>query len=290
MRVAHPREVGGARHGVELLEQGVVEHRALGLADAARLVGQVAEHDRLGRAGALAGRDDLAVADAAALVVGVDAGAGDALRAVGALLHHAAAAHGDVGVVRQRQLGGVGRELGVLQVVEAAHLVGAVVGAVAGADAAVVDHHVQALAVVDRRGDRADRLARRLLAVLAGHRHVEEVGVVEPAAVVGVDADPVHLAPDQHLVLADDRDVVLGLAGGDAGVAAGADGHVDDHAPLVRVVLPVGEDVRLVVRDGVHEGGWSGSARSSASVPARTMWRRSPVPSRLWCGCVVARR
>ena len=59
--------------------------------------------------------------------------------------------------------------LGKGKVVEAAHLVGTVVGAEPRADAAVVDHDVQALLVVHRGADGTDDLARRLLAVLAQH-------------------------------------------------------------------------------------------------------------------------
>src|SRR5207249_2846601 len=73
----------------------------------ARLVVQVAEHDRLGRAGLLAGRHDLAVADPAALLLGGDPSLHDALHAVRALLHHPAAPHGDVGIVEQLQALGV---------------------------------------------------------------------------------------------------------------------------------------------------------------------------------------
>ena len=45
-----------------------------------------------------------------------------------------------------------------------------------------------------------------------------------------------HLAAAEDLILADDRDVVLGLAGDDAGVAADAGVEVDRHAPLVDAV------------------------------------------------------
>ena len=92
----------------------------------------------------------------------------DPLHAVGALLHHAAAAHGDVGVAPQLQA----RRVPVLieQEVEAADLVGTVVRAVARADAAVVDHVVQPFVAVHRRADRADDLARRVLALHARHR------------------------------------------------------------------------------------------------------------------------
>src|SRR4029077_5299557 len=54
-----------------------------------------------------------------------------------------------------------------------------------------------------------------------------------------IDAQPVHLAAASDLLLADDRDVVLGLAGDDAGAAAGTRRQVDGHAPLVARVLPL---------------------------------------------------
>ena len=53
---------------------------------------------------------------------------------------------------------------------------------------------------------------------------------------VAVDAEPVHLAPAHTSVLADDRDVVLGLAGDDAGAAADAGVEVDAHGPGNTVV------------------------------------------------------
>ena len=59
------------------------------------------------------------------------------------------------------------------------------------------------------------------------------------AGEVVVDADPVHLAVAIDLLLADDRDVVLGDAGDHAGAAAGARREVDRHAPLVALVLVV---------------------------------------------------
>ena len=70
-----------------------------------------------------------------------------------------------------------GSRLGVVPVlveqeVEAPHLVRAVVRAVARADAAVVDHVVQAFRAVRRGADRADELAGRVLALLARHRLV----------------------------------------------------------------------------------------------------------------------
>src|SRR5262245_7494348 len=213
----------------------------LQLGDPAVLVGEVAEHDRLGRAGVLAGRRDLAVDEVAALVLGLDLLVLDALHAVRALLHHAAVADRHLGVHHQLA-DPVARLLELLvpvEEVEAADAVRAVVQAVAGADAAVVGHVVQALARVLGRGDRAHLLAGRVLALLAGDRLVDDVGIVGRALEVAVDADPVHLAVAGDLGPADDGDVVLRLAGDHARVAADARAEVDRHAPAVTLVGPL---------------------------------------------------
>ena len=127
-------------------------------------------------------------------------------------------------VAEHGQLHVLDRPVVVVEEIEAAHLVGAVVRAIPRADAAVVGHDVEALVVVDGGVDRADRLARRVLALLAGHRLEEHLRVLEILRVlriaaghvggeIAVDADPVHLAAAHDLVLADDGDVVLRLAG-----------------------------------------------------------------------------
>src|SRR6185436_17021096 len=106
--------------------------------------------------------------DRAVFALRGDARLVDALHAVRALLHHAARTHGDVGVALQLQrLGGV---VAVEQEVEVADLVRAVVRAIPRADAAVVDHLVQALGAVRRRAHRAHGFARRVLAVHARQR------------------------------------------------------------------------------------------------------------------------
>ena len=112
--------------------------------------------------------------------------------------------------------------LRVLQVVEAAHLVRAVVRAVAGADAAVINLLVDTFGRVHRSVERADRSARRFFAVLAHHRLEIDLGVLERTAIVGIDADPVHFAAHQDLVFTNDRRVVFALATDDAGVATDA--------------------------------------------------------------------
>src|SRR5437879_13435635 len=59
-------------------------------------VAQIAEHDRLGRAGLRAGGRDVAVAHAPVLEARAVLGAPDALHAEGALLHHTLLAHREV--------------------------------------------------------------------------------------------------------------------------------------------------------------------------------------------------
>ena len=117
----------------------------------------------------------------------------DPLHAVRALLHHPAGADRHVGVAHQLQARR--RLVGILEEVEPADLVRAVVRAVPRADAAVVGHLVEPLGAVRRRADRADELAGGLLAVHAGHRLEVDVGVRRVVALeVAVDPEPVHLA------------------------------------------------------------------------------------------------
>jgi len=156
---------------------------------------------------------------------GIDAALIDALHAVGALFHDAAAAHADVRVAHHLVL----RRVPILeeQEIKPAHLIWTVVLAVARADAPVVDHIVQAFRGVAGRGYRANNLARRVLALHA--RDWLEIGfrIVAIALVVDIDANPVHVTPEQRLVLADHRDVIFRLTREDAVVASHALVEVD---------------------------------------------------------------
>src|SRR5262249_3886496 len=80
-----------------------------------------------------------------------------------------------------------------------------------------------------------DRLARRALAVHAGHRLMVHGWVVRLAFEIAVDANPVHLAADDDLGLSHHWDVVLGLACSNTGVAADARIEVDGHPPGVAI-------------------------------------------------------
>ena len=138
-----------------------------------------------------------------------------------------------------------------VEIIKPPHLVGTVVRTVAGADAPIVRHDVQTLGIMHGGIHRADHLAGGQLTLLAGHRFEGDLGVLgnltvaiaakgpgrdAPIGIIPVDADPVHLAAADHLVPADDRNVVLRLAGDDAGLAAGAGVEVDRHSPLVQTV------------------------------------------------------
>ena len=175
----------------------------------------------------------------------------DALDAVGAFLHHAARAHRDFRIL----LGAIGLEaeigvfltVGVSEEIEAAYLVGTVGLAEPRADAAVVNLQVQPFAVMHRGGHRTDRLARRVLAMHAGHRLKPELRVRFRAMVVDVDPQPMHVAAARNFFRPDHRDIVLGLAGDHAGVAADAHGGVDHHRPGVAVIRlgPLRQQARL---------------------------------------------
>src|SRR5262249_20870426 len=206
---------------------------------------------------------DLAVLDARA-----GACALDPLYAVGALLHHAAAAHRDLWVARHGER--LARPVGVEVVVEAADLVRTVVRAVARPDAAVVDHVVEALAAVHGGVHRADDLTGRVLAVHAGHRLVQHLGGVQIAGEVAVDAQPLHLAAPRHLVLPDDGDVVLGDAGRDAGVAADASVEIDRHAPRIA------EERMLVRVEGLRARGHLDHLTGELRVGAELREGRAP--------------
>src|SRR6185437_776245 len=160
-----------------------------------------------------------------------------------ALLHHPAATHGHIRIPRPRRSWLL---IGVAKKVEPANLVGAVVRTEPRADAAVVDHQVQALGIMVCRHDGTDQLAGRLFAVHAKHRLEELVGIVDAAIVVEVYPEPRHLSFPGHLVLADGRYVVFRLTGDDTGIAADARVQIDAHRPRRRAGRNPAIQVRLL--------------------------------------------
>ena len=156
----------------------------------------------------------------------------NALDAESAFLHDAATAHGDVRVeLLLHRIGEIG-----LEPVEDTRRIGAVVRAVAGADAPVVHLNVDILDIAVIRGKgRANRLARCVPALLAQHRHEPRLDIRVFAIPVAFDPDPMPRAPHAHLFSADRGHIVLGVTGDNARLASGARIQVNDHLPLMVV-------------------------------------------------------
>ena len=93
---------------------------------------------------------------------------------------------------------------------------------------------------------RADDLAWRILAMHARHRFETSPRIVRRAGVIPVDAQPMHDAVVEHLILADDRNVVFRLTGDGAGLAADTGIEIDRHRPGIARIL-VRRVQRLVV-------------------------------------------
>src|SRR3546814_17679368 len=68
--------------------------------------------------------------------------------------------------------------IGVIEPIEPAHLVGTVIGAVAGAETAVIGLHIQAVGRVHGSQYRENRLARGVITLLASHRLVHYFNII----------------------------------------------------------------------------------------------------------------
>src|ERR1700722_18472967 len=215
--VAQTAQVSGSWPHVQIFQQAVVPSLRLELRHAALGIVDISENDGLGGTSLRAGRGDFAIGDAAVLLLGLDFHRIDALDAVRTLFHHAAAAHRDVGIASSVQAGGA--PIGIEQEVETPHFVGAVIGTIARAHAAVVNHLIDAFAAMHGCCHRTHQFARRILALHARHRLVIQLGVVPIAFKIAVHAQPVHVAPAGDLDLADHRYVVFRHASHHAGTA-----------------------------------------------------------------------
>ena len=169
--------------------------------------------------------------------------------------------------------------VGVLEEIEPADFVRAIVRAIARADAAVVNLQVQPFVIVERRADRADQFAGRVFALHARHRLMAHRRVVRLAAEISVNADPLHFAARGDLVLADHRDVVLCLAGEHAGVAADAGRQVNGHAPSVTLIaMLAGIEERLGFFVG-RLGGLPDEFAGSSEIPPACLRDRFAAPA-----------
>ena len=94
------------------------------------------------------------------------------------------------------------RPLVVIEKIEPANFERAIVCAITRADATVVSHDVEAVLAVNGCVDRTNRFARRVLAVLAHHRLMHDLGIFRKfavvfiewfcAGVIAIDPQPVH--------------------------------------------------------------------------------------------------
>src|SRR5262249_9488485 len=130
--------------------------------------------------------------------------------AVGAFLHYAAHAHGDVRILLHLDrvgsaLRGERREiffkdvhcadhlsladwsLGIIAKIKPPHLVWTIVRTESRAEAAVVSHYIEPVLAVNGRVHWANRFTWRVLAMLAGHRLEHHLGMLRPVAVVLIE-------------------------------------------------------------------------------------------------------
>ena len=100
--------------------------------------------------------------------------------------------------------------------IETAHFIWAILGAKAGADAAVINLVVDSFFIVVRCEHWADRLTGGIVAVLAQHGKEDE-SLPELRVLVALDLEPGHLSALNDTLLPDHPQVVFGIAGGSAG-------------------------------------------------------------------------
>lgn len=173
--------------------------------------------------------DNLSIPNLAVLFLGTDFGLGDPLHAVSAFLHDPAAANCYVRVPEELEAGSI--PVCELKKVKAPNFVRTVIGAIAGPNATVIHHVVQAFRAVGCGLNWADQLTRGVFTVLTQYGLKVRFRIIRVAPVITVYADPVHFAAMQNFLLAHNRDVVFRLAGNDTGIAAYATIQVDDHPP-----------------------------------------------------------
>ena len=102
-----------------------------------------------------------------------------------------------------------------------------------GADAPVVDLHIEPVLVVISRAYRANGFAWRRVTLLTQQGNELQFDVRIVAFPIAFDPYPLHLPAISQRFLADIRDIVLRLACGNAGLAAGAAIEIDRHRPGV---------------------------------------------------------
>src|ERR1043165_4952137 len=91
-----------------------------------------------------------------------------------------------------------------------------------------------------RRGfDGADDFARSVLAMHTGHWLMKRLRVALVTHVVAINSEPMHFARVHDLFFPNHLNVVLGLAGDDAGVTARTRTSINRHPPRITFILPL---------------------------------------------------
>src|SRR6267142_1914886 len=208
-------EIGDIGPRSEVFEHLITALTALQLRDTAAGIFQIAEHNGLRGARLLAGGLYVAIGERAHALERLVFRQLNPLDAEAALFHDAPGADENIGVQHHAAQRAFHVEIefrifGVVVPVEAAHLIRTVVGAVARSDTAVIDLLIEPFGTGGGGKHRTDRLAGRILTVLAHHGLMDADGILFGAAVVAVDTQPVHDANALHLVPTDDGDIVFG--------------------------------------------------------------------------------
>src|ERR1017187_3659745 len=125
VRIPQTAQISGAGPRIQFFQQTVVASLGFELRYTALGIVDIAEHDGLCRAGLRASGRDFAIGDAAVLLFGFNLDGVNALNAVGAFFHHAAAAYGDVRIADA--LEALCIPIRIQQEIEAPHLVRAVI-------------------------------------------------------------------------------------------------------------------------------------------------------------------
>ena len=173
------------------------------------------------------------------------------LHAEGALLHDAHRTGHHIGV--ELEIERLWPRVGV--VVEPPRTERTSVAAVPGTRATVVDHRVETIDVVVGRKHRTHILAAGVATLLTHQRDEANLIVVANGLPVAVDADPAHLSAFCHLLLSDNRQAVLGVAGNGAGTTTGTRVGVDRHGePIGRMLRHLVELIDAVFLETCIQG------------------------------------
>ena len=113
----------------------------------------------------------------------------------------------------------------------------AIIAAITDADAAIVNLRIQPLRRVIGRVHGADRLTRRVIAVLTEHRHEPSSDVGILSFPIALDSDPIDRPSLRRFLFSGNANVVLRMASHDTGFATCTAIEIDDHFPLVGLVL-----------------------------------------------------